>query len=573
MSEVERLVAAIDERVRAFDRGDHAQVLDGNALSEVDRLLRHADEATRFEAIRVAAWLHWCRYLALPADSEQPDLRAAIELFMQVALVDLRALPGPLLRKLLHTDGVADSAPKAKTVRDLIHHVRRTGDPAVLEEALRQLVEAAGNLPDDPDSAAALLADLDEAILVGKQTIGTIANDHPYRSTVFDRLASAIHARYRRTGMTADLDDAITFGRETLPASMSTSSYVAHLSNLAGALVHRYDLAGAGADLDEAIALSRQAVANCPEGHPDSAAVWSVLSGALCRRFQRDDDGADLDEAIATCRRAVAAATDPAMHLANLGGQLRLRHALHRDDADLDEAIDVGRRALAGVATNAPERPGYLMNLAGALRLRSTDAGDGAALDEAIALGRQAVAATAAGSPDLANRLTLLGTILRDRYEKSGDDADIDEAVRDWSAARASVTAPAAMRLRAAKLAARAVTEQDGLSAAAGAYGAAVGLLPLLAWRGIGPDDQQLLIESHAAGLACDAAASAAAAGSVSVGVELLEQGRAVAWSQLLDLRGDLSSVHRAAPDLAERLVACRRALEQPYHTGRSEGF
>ncbi|WFE98749.1 hypothetical protein [Micromonospora sp. WMMD964] len=568
MSDVERLLAAVRSRVHAFDLGDPAQVLDEEALSEVDRLLRDTDAATRFEAVRAAAWLHWCRYLALPADGEQPDLRRAIELFLQVARVDLRALPGPLLRKVLGTDGVADSAPKAGTTRDLIRQARRTGDPVVLEEALRQVIEGAR----DSDPAAAPLADLDEAILVGRETIGVIAHDHPYRSLVIGRLASAIQVRYRRTGLTADLDDAIAFGRMGLPASMSPSSYVVHLANLAGALVHRYDLAGVRADLDEAITLSRRSVAHQPEGHPDAAALWNLLSGALCRRAQRDGDAADLDEAVEMCRLAVAAAAHPAMYLSNLGGQLRLRYARRRRDADLDESVDVGRRALASGPTNAPDRAGYLMNLAGALRLRSAGTGDDATLDEAIALARQAVAATAVESPERADRLTLLGTVLHDRYESSGDDADVDDAVDAWSAARASVTAPAATRLRAAIRAARAVAERDGPSAAVGAYSAAVGLLPLLAWRGIDPDDQQFLIESHAAGLACDAAAGAATTGAVSVGIELLEQGRAVAWSQMLDLRGDLSPVHRASPDLAERLVACRRALEQPFHTARGAG-
>ncbi|WFE54716.1 hypothetical protein [Micromonospora sp. WMMD1155] len=568
MSDVERLLAAVRSRVHAFDLGDPAQVLDEEALSEVDRLLRDADPATRFEVVRAAAWLHWCRYLALPADGEQPDLRRAIELFLQVARVDLRALPGPLLRRMLGTDDVADSAPKARTTRDLIRQARRTGDPVVLEEALRQVIEGAR----DSDPAAAPLADLDEAILVGRETIGVIAHDHPYRSLVIGRLASAIQVRYRRTGLTADLDDAIAFGRMGLPASMSPSSYVIHLANLAGALVHRYDLAGVRADLDEAITLSRRSVAHQPEGHPDAAALWNLLSGALCRRAQRDGDAADLDEAVEMCRRAVAAAAHPAMYLSNLGGQLRLRYARRRSDGDLDESVDVGRRALAAGPTNAPDRAGYLMNLAGALRLHAAGAGGDATLDEAVTLARQAVAATAVESPERADRLTLLGTVLHDRYESSGDDADVGDAVDAWSAARASVTAPAAMRLRAAIRAARAVAERDGPSAAVDAYGAAVGLLPLLAWRGIDPDDQQFLIESHAAGLACDAAASAAGTGAVSVGIELLEQGRAVAWSQMLDLRGDLSSVHRASPDLAERLVVCRRALEQPFHTARGVG-
>jgi hypothetical protein len=85
----------------------------------------------------------------------------------------------------------------------------------------------------------------------------------------------------------------------------------------------------------------------------------------------------------------------------------------------------------------------------------------------------------------------------------------------------------------------------------------------LLAWRGISFRDQQQLLEKHAPALAADGAAVAAAADRTSRAIELLELGRGVYWSQLLDTRAVFDDLHKKAPDLADRLTACRAALEQ----------
>jgi hypothetical protein len=160
--------------------------------------------------------------------------------------------------------------------------------------------------------------------------------------------------------------------------------------------------------------------------------------------------------------------------------------------------------------------------------------------------------------------LSNLGAALRTRFERTGDVADLDEAVEGWAQAAQSPVASVMTRLTAADSSARAVVQRRGLPAAVEAYTAAVDLLPLLAWRGLSLRDQQHLLHTYAASLARDGAACAIAAERPDLAAELLEAGRGVYWSQLLGTRTDLTALHQAAPDLAERLQHCRTVLEQP---------
>src|SRR5262249_16117715 len=60
------------------------------------------------------------------------------------------------------------------------------------------------------------------------------------------------------------------------------------------------------------------------------------------------------------------------------------------------------------------------------------------------------------------------------------------------------------------------------------------------------------------------AAACAIAANQLDRAVELLEQGRGVLWSQLLETHTDLDALRQADPELAARLDTVRAALDHP---------
>ncbi|MEV4713951.1 CHAT domain-containing protein, partial [Micromonospora sp. NPDC049374] len=386
-------------------------------------------------------------------------------------------------------------------------------------------------------------------------------------------LGMTLHARFGRTGADADLDEAVTVLRQALDATPADHAYrIGCLSNLGNALQVRFQHFGTGRDLDEAVTVLRQAADASPAGHPSRPLCLSNLGHALRSRYDRTGSAADLDEAVRIGRQAVEAApTDHpnrAIYLTNLAVALFDRFVQVEADADLDESIDIARQAVDATPRDHPDRAPRLSNLSLSLETRYEHTGVSTDLEEAVEVGWEAVQATPAGHPNRARTLSNLGAALHTRFTRSADATDLDGAVQAWAQACASTAAPASMRVAAASRWGRAVARARGPAAATEAYAAGIDLLPLMAWRGIDHPDRQHLLETHAASLARDGAACAVDAGRLDLAVELLEHGRGMFWSQLLDTRTDLTALQRADPDLAEQLHRCRAVLTRPVPTG-----
>jgi hypothetical protein len=136
----------------------------------------------------------------------------------------------------------------------------------------------------------------------------------------------------------------------------------------------------------------------------------------------------------------------------------------------------------------------------------------------------------------------------------------VDTAVGMWQSAARSATARPETRFNAAVAwGAHAAARRQWPSAAEG-YGQATALLPLIAWRGLGRLSREYNL-SRSAGRTADAAAATIAADRADEAVALLELGRCVLWSQLLDTRTDLTRLRTHDPELANRAEALRAAL------------
>jgi len=461
----------------------------------------------------------------------------------------------------------------------------RTGDDADLDAAIdvgRQAVAATP--PGHPDRAAYLStlggslstrsertghdADLDAAIDAGRQAVAATPPGYPDLAGMLSNLGISLRHRFERTGDGADLDAAIDAGQQAVAATPpGNSDRPAMLSSLGNSLHARFEWAGDSADLDAAIDAGRQAVATASPGHPHRAMYLSNLGISLRARFDRTGDTADLDAAIDAGQQAVA--TTPPGHpegarqLSNLGISLRARFDRTGDGADLDAAIDAGRQAVAATRSTNPNWAIYLTNLGNSLLLRFERAGDGADVDAAIDAGRQAIDATPFGHPNRAAYLYNLGSSLFARSERAGDGADLDAAVGCWQQASQMPTGTPRVRLAAARRWGAEAAGAGRAHEATEAYTLAVGLLPEIAWHGLGRATREEQL-SQWGGLAADAAACAVMDARPELAVELLEQGRSVLWTQALNLRSDLADLADKAPDLAERLDRIRAILDSP---------
>ncbi|MFJ6661639.1 hypothetical protein ACIQNG_35610 [Streptomyces sp. NPDC091377] len=497
-------------------------------------------------------------------------------------------------------------------------------DAAVMAEAVWLSRAAVDLAPQDAtflsNLSAALLgfftssqdsADVDDAIDAAQRAVDHADGDR-VRVAALSNLAGALRLRYRQLGQLDDLSRAI----DALLAAEAAAGIVVRvpvLGNLGNAYENRFSRTGNAADLDGAIRALRSAVALLTEGH----FAWSVavggLSAALCTRFELHRRDADIDLAIELARDAVtsvgqdgatsnlislgnalmtrakytdsldnhAADLDEAVGcfqaaldrvpeaeagmVANLGGALSVRFHATRRQADLAAAIDHMNTALTLFDPGDPFRSYLLSNLGNCHRIRfawSRDLGD---LERAAALIGEAADRAPDDDPRRFSVLLNLGHVLETLMrERDGAEDDATRAVSAWREAASMRTASAGQRFEAARNWSELAASLPGQEAlAADGYAAAVDLLPMVAWHGLERGDRESLL-TRSTGLASAAAATALLAGRPNQSIDLLEHGRAVQWTQALQLRTDLAALRAAAPELANRLDALRQELDKP---------
>jgi tetratricopeptide (TPR) repeat protein len=459
--------------------------------------------------------------------------------------------------------------------------------PAMLLRSLSVLRQThATRYGGNPDQELATAEDL------AAEAVAATGASTPQWAPRTHALAAAQRLRYEVTGQPEHLNRAIDTAR-TAHAAQPDAPYLA--SHLALVLRMRYERTGNLADLDEAIGLGRRAATSEDLVHAPMA--WANLSTMLEARHAHLGDSADLDEAAALAVRAIEQTTPSyayhPMFLAILSRVLRDRGAAAKARGDLDEAVRAADAAVTLTPESSPEHPRRLSLLVDVLLAR----GEPADVARAASVGHRVAAAgrTDPPSPDL---LHAAGRALWSNFLRTHQPDERSEAIRcaqlaldcttaqdperarvhlslgDWQAENDPVAAAEHYRAGALQrtaapslrsLAAQrcgAVTLVSGRTAeAVSAYRCAVELLPRAASRALSRPDRERHLD-RLAGLATDAAAAALRGGQPPLALRLLEQGRGVLFSQLLETRGDFNGLRHRNPRLAERIVGLARLLD-----------
>lgn len=464
--------------------------------------------------------------------------------------------------------------------------------------------------------------DLDEAIGLYRTAVARADPGDRDQAIFLNNLGLALRLRFQRNGQRSDLEDGITAIRTALGA-FPEDDRGEYRSSLAMVLLDRYELGGNLTDLNEAVRAARDAGAR-----PDvrQAEQLSNLGLILRIRYEQTHELADIDAAVEAGRAAVAAAMhtrDRARYLSVLSCSLAEHFKWTVDTRDLDEAIAVGSQAVTLCPADHPDRPGVLSNLSRVLNIQAEMIGlwrpAPEHLDEAVASAREALTITALDDPARPHRLASLAEALSTRFAWNSDDSDAVEALltaqaavlllpdghplragclatlgrclhyqtglRDavtdremlgraftaWREGAEILSAPASKRLTCAIRWIQAAQNLGSAADAEDAYAAAVRILPLLAWRGAdrATQEKQLFTWGN---LGTDAAACAVKAGHHERAVELLEVGRTVLWTQLLQTRDEIDDLRAADPSLARRLDLIRASLDGPDTMEPAEG-
>lgn len=426
-------------------------------------------------------------------------------------------------------------------------------------------------------------ADADEAVDLTTAAIETVPPTDNRLGTYQVQLAVILAARARRYGIDADFDTAIRLAETAVATSSPSSRELAYrLDKLYVAHRFRFDHYGDGGDLAAALEAAEQAAFAIPDDDPDYWKRRQQLGGALAAHYYLTGDAAALDRAIACYERAFTAAPadepDLAMVLSEWGGLLLDRHLRTGDLADIEAAVVHSRRAVDLGSPDWHRRTVLFGNLAASLFGRCRHTPDRADLAEARGYFEASLELFPSDHPERAKTLGALADLLAMQLQLDGDAGLIDAFIDTATEAATIPTAPVTIRIEQAQRAADAIITRGllrGGDPAAGyrdalpLYSMAMDLLPILTWQGLRREERQRRLEATARSLPHYAAACAVELGSHELAVRFLEQGRGVLWNQLLQLRSDISALHRAHPALAVAVEQCRAELDRhevPHH-------
>lgn len=490
-----------------------------------------------------------------------------------------------LLRAAVDDQSDSGEAPHPSRLSNLglalVRWAERIGRGESVAEAIQRYTVAADLLSNRPADRAAVLANLGAAQLLSyrfsgdttaltaaveahQQAVVTVPREHPTARTHIAGLGAAVAASASARGDVASLVAAI----DTLTTAVAGMTHEDTdgsliLDQLAKALQHSFALTGDTTALAQAIECRRKALARIEPRHPDRLHYQANLALSLRHRFEVEGELDDLEDAHDLIVDVIAKA--PEDHAERLKWRADLAHILHRlgiheRDADcLRDAAQILRGVVAGTTAKSPDAAMHRANLGGVLLTSLEIAWDGRVYGEAIEVLNRGLDDTAAEHSVRGALLLNIGLAHLTRFRVEQTPEPYHEAALAFGAAVASSTAPTRIRAMAAQHqgALRSVCGDHG--GAVAAFGTALELLDLIAWRGLARTDQERGLAEFG-GLASAAAASAIELGDHDGAVGLLEQGRGVLLARFLELRG---SNH--FPVLADELPELARQLAQVY--------
>jgi tetratricopeptide (TPR) repeat protein len=428
---------------------------------------------------------------------------------------------------------------------------------------------------------------LDKTIELAREALCLRPAGHPDRARSCGNLALGLQTHYDQTGDTVLLDEALELQREALRLRPEGNPHRAiSCGGLALALRSRFNQTGHTVLLDEALELQREALRLRPEGNPHRAISCGGLANLLQTRFSQTGHIVPLDEALELEREALRLRPeghpDRAHSCGNLAVSLRTRFNHTGEMGLLDEAIELQKEALHLRPEGHPDRAVSCGNLAEALRTCFDQTGHTVLLDEAIEHQKQALLLRPEGHPDRYRSCGCLALLSRTRFEQTQDCGLLEDArslcTRAITDSAASPDHHVHLRVELAHIYSLPTYSSCNPSTAIGLLLEAIQyrtaiiprfysisyLLRLCAKVAASDEDHVRLLNIYravidvlpemgsvvlpklarlhrwqkAGNLPLEALLQAVKADNLHTGLELLEQGRAVLWSETLAIEG-----------------------------------
>ncbi|KAF8217960.1 CHAT domain-containing protein [Mycena galopus ATCC 62051] len=441
----------------------------------------------------------------------------------------------------------------------LTDRYRRLGDLTDLETALQNHQEALALTPEGHPHCAGRLQDLAMSFTDRYQRLGDLTDleaalhnlqealaltpeGHPDRAERLQSLAVSFTNRYRRLGDLTDLEAALQNDQEALALTPEGHpDRAGQLQNLAISFTDRYQRLGDLTDLEAALHKKQEALVLTPEGHPECAERLQSLAVSFTDRYQRLGDLTDLEAALHKKQEALALTPeghpDRAEWLQSLAVSFTDRYQRLGDLTDLEASLQNAQEALALTPEGHPDRAGRLQSLAVSVNHKYQRLGDLTDLEAALHKKQEALALTPEGHPRRAGRLQSLAVSFSERYLRLGDLTDLESIFSNYALSfERSTSTPVASweaALRWASLA-----QEHRPSDCLKAHSAVFHLLPDI--LSIGNSllvHQDVTRRINITQAISDAIAACIEHFNLPLAIELLEQGLATTFKQLLQLK------------------------------------
>ncbi|KAK6523178.1 hypothetical protein TWF694_006073 [Orbilia ellipsospora] len=414
--------------------------------------------------------------------------------------------------------------------------------------------------------------DLNRAVEVADMAVVITPHDHPDRAGYLKSLGRWLSTRFDRTGSMDDLNRAVEVADMAVAITPHDHpDHADYLNNLGNQLGKRCERTGSIDDINRAVEAVDMAVVITPHDHPDRASYLNDLGNQLGRRFDRTGSMDDINRAVEAADMAVVITPhdhpDRAGYLNNLGNQLGRRFDRTDSMDDINRAVEVGDMAVPATPQDHPNRTATLNNLGSQLGIRFDRTGSMDDLNRAVEVADMAVAATPQDHPDRAAVLHNLGNRLGTRFDRTSSMDDMNRMLLSYKEGYQCEAASPSIRLDLGQKAAHILASQGAWEASSSLLEETIKLLPLASPRSLKHTDKQSKLSKFAGLASMTAAVSLNAGRDAYHALRLLELSRGVIASLLMDMRGDISVLKEQHPDLAQKFISLRDALDSPVDT------
>lgn len=406
---------------------------------------------------------------------------------------------------------------------------------------------------------------------IGIFTKTEVVHDVPGLLAALGNLGNTFQTLYTSTGKLDDIHNMIKCYETALDLTQSQDiQRASNLNGCASAMLLHYSHLGDLEDLNKAIQYSTEAIKYTPDSHPSKSIYLSVFVSVLQASYNYSGDLNTLDKAIETQQKILTLSnhqSDQSTLRTKLGNLFSTKFSTEVEKNSKNLNLALQNYELALHLTKEHEflkRFVCLNNYGIALKQKFEVSSDIQDLEKAITMLEQAVECINDGSDKTKAYCNLADMHLK-YYEHVKDEEHRSKAMELCRNVTSSESlAPLFIKFGASQTWITAAAWSNNGPMMQAAVTSMVDLFSQLAWPGQSLASQ-INVLKRAKQCACDAAAIAINFKDIASGLAWLEQGRTLAWNQILQIRTPFDDLKKENPELAERIISLSQELEVSY--------